>query len=252
MRTILIGFIALFALSLQGQNLLDDQGRKTGPWKVEYPNGKTLYEATFQKGIPVGEMVRYYENGGIRARMDFDSTEDRSFTTLYYKNGRQAAAGWYVQQLKDSVWTYYSEIDGTVRIREPYHHGNLHGKVQRYYPSGLPSEEVSWKMNNRNGPWVQYYEDGSRRLESQYENDTLNGPYEVFYADSTLKVRGRYLDNLNHGTWSFYDENGSEVYTIEYVKGKAVDQEKYDQLVQDSLNRFELIAEPESMEIPPF
>lgn len=235
--------------SVRGQNLMDEHGRKTGPWKIEYPNGSTLYEASFHEGRPVGKMIRYYESGAVRARMDFDSLEDKSFTRLYYKNGKPAAEGWHVKKAKDSVWTYFSEFDETVRIRESYQDGSLHGLVRSYYSSGVVSEEVNWQDNLKAGPWKQYYEDGSLRLECRYEKDQLNGDYEVFYADSTIKVSGAYLDNLSHGTWSFFDETGSEVYSIEYVNGQAVDNEKYLQLMEDSLKQFELISEPESIKL---
>ena len=80
---ILLGGIA----ALHGQNRLDEQGRKTGPWKVEYPGGKTRYEGTFHEGEPVGEMIRYYETGAVSARMMFDPDSDRSYTRLYYQSG---------------------------------------------------------------------------------------------------------------------------------------------------------------------
>lgn len=231
-----------------GQNQLDDQGRRTGPWKVEYPNGKTRYEATFKEGNPVGEMVRYYENGAVQARMQFDSSGLRSYATLYYKNSRKAAEGWYVNQEKDSVWTYFSEFDGTVRIREPYLEGKLEGNVNRYYPGGEVSEEVAWKQGQKHGDWNQYYTDGSLRLKSSYKNDSLNGLYRVYYPDSTLKVSGTYLDNQSHGMWDFYDETGSVVYSIEYEHGRALDQEKYLQLMQDTLAGFQNLPDPDTMD----
>ncbi len=241
----LLLILAAGANGLHGQNLVDEQGQKTGEWKVEYPGGNTLYEASFREGRPVGLMVRFYESGAVRARMMFDTIEDRSFTRLYYKNGKQAAEGWFVNKVKDSVWTYYSEIDGNVRIREPYLEGNLHGEARSFYPGGMVSEQVSWVQNIREGPWKQFYKDGSLRLYGRYENDILNGPYQLYYSDSVLKVRGVYLDNKSHGTWSYFDEAGEEMYAIEFLFGKAVEQEKYLQLMQDSLSRFEVIAEPE-------
>jgi len=235
-------------LGVNGQNRLDEQGRKTGPWKVDYPDGKTRYEATFKEGKPVGEMVRYYENGAVQARMEFDSSGIRSFAILYYKNGSKAAEGWYLNQEKDSVWTYFSEFDGTVRIREPYLQGKLEGNVSRYYPTGEVSEEVAWKGHRKEGAWKQYYTDGSLRLEGAYRNDSLNGPYRVYYPDSTLKVKGTYLENVSHGTWDFYDDQGSVAYSIEYEHGLAIDQEKYLQLMQDSLERFQNLPDPDTVE----
>lgn len=235
-------------LPVKGQNQLDDQGLKTGPWKVEYPNGNTLYEANFIAGKPVGEMIRYYEKGGIRARMMFDSTLDRSYTRLYYTGGKPAAEGWHVEKEKDSVWTYYSEFDGTVRIREPYEEGKLNGKVCLYYANGDISEELSWRDNVKEGAWIQYYNTGTIRLSSQYQEDQLHGNYQIFYPDGTLKVKGEYLHNKSNGTWRFYDETGEEVYALEYLSGRPVDQEKYLQWIQDSLAKYEIIVEPESIQ----
>ncbi|RPI43625.1 MAG: toxin-antitoxin system YwqK family antitoxin [Bacteroidetes bacterium] len=232
------------AATLNGQNRLDEQGRKTGPWKVIYPNGKIQYEATFREGRPVGMMVRYYDSGTVSARMMFDSTSSRSYARLYYRNGVPAAEGWYEGRVKDSVWTYYSESDGSLRIREPYMDGSLHGIVHRFYPGGAISEEVSWEENLKSGPWRQYYEDGTLRLESGYEKDLLQGPYRVYYPDSTLKMEGTYISSRSEGQWTYYDVTGEILYRIEYRNGAAVDQEKYHEMLQDSMLKFDPATEP--------
>lgn len=181
--------------------------------------------------------------------MLFDADGKRSYVYLFYTNGRAAAEGIYMDQLKDSVWTYFSELDGSVRIREPYSMGKLHGISQSYYPGGDISEEVEWKENVKHGVWKQYYQNGSARLSSQFENGMLQGSYEVYYSDGTIEIRGSYLDNRSHGTWRFYDESGKEVYAIEYVNGSPADMEKYDQWMQDSLlKKYNAPIEPEFLQ----
>ena len=246
LRALCIGLLLWPGFLLQGQNQLDDQGRKTGPWKVEYPNGMTQYEGEFVEGRPVGEMLRYYENGGLRARILFDAASSRSYAYLFYSDGRPAAEGIYVDQLKDSVWTYYSEFDASVRIREPYVMGELQGPSQRFYPDGQVSEEVDWKGNIKDGSWKHYYLNGTLRLSGQYEKGLLQGTYEVYYPDGTIEIRGEYLDNKSHGNWRFYDESGQEVYAIEYRNGSPADMEKYELWMQDSLlKKFDAPVEPE-------
>lgn len=237
---LLLGFQAL-----QGQNLVDDQGRKTGHWKVEYPNGHTLYEADFVEGRPIGEMLRYYENGMLRARMIFERESERSYVYLFYNSGKPSAEGWYINQDKDSVWTYYSDFDASVRIREPYKDGKLNGVSRSYYPMGGISEEVEWKQNVKNGAWKQYFQNGVLRLSGHYENGLLQGPYEVFLSDNTIEISGAYKDNKAHGTWRFYDDEGKEIFALEYVNGIPADMEKYEQWVQDSLIKYEVVTEPD-------
>jgi len=246
-RALSICLLLFGFLVLQGQNLVDEEGRKTGQWKVEYPNGKTLYEADFVEGRPVGEMLRYYENGVRRARMLFETGSLRSYVYLFYASGKPAAEGWYVDQDKDSVWTYYSEFDGSVRIREPYLDGKLDGAVRSYYPNGEVSEEVEWKQNVKEGKWMKYYKNRVPRLSAHFKNGLLQGSYEVYLSDNTIQIRGSYLDNKSHGTWRFYDETGNEVYVLEYVNGTPADMEKYEKWVQDSLKKY-VVSQPKSLQ----
>ena len=244
-----IALLLIGSLALNGQDPLDPQGRKTGHWKVEYPNGQTQYEADFVEGRPVGEMLRYYENGALRARMLFEAGVNQNYVHLFYTNGKPAAEGKYVDQLKDSVWTYYSEFDGSVRIRELYSDGGLHGISRSFYPGGAVSEEVEWKQNIKDGSWKQYYKNGETRLSGKYEKGMLQGSYEVFYSDGTPEISGNYLNNRSHGTWRFYDESGKEVYTLEYNNGSPADREEYDRWMQDSLTKkYEVVIEPEFLQ----
>lgn len=248
-RAIFTMFLLGGGLALQGQNQLDAEGRKTGHWKVDYPNGGTQFEADFVEGRPVGEMLRYHENGALRARLLFEVDSRRSYVYLFYSNGSPAAEGFYNDQLKDSVWTYYSEFDGSVRIREPYSNGLLEGTMQSYYPDGAVSEEVEWKQNKKDGDWKQYYKNGTQRLSGHYENGMLQGAYEVFYSDGTIEIRGNYVDNRSHGTWHFYHESGKEVYSLEYVMGSPSDREKYELWMQDSLvKKYNAPLEPEFLQ----
>lgn len=249
MNRILIAYLLVFGgLALQAQNLVDEEGRKTGQWKVEYPNGRTLYEADFVEGRPVGEMVRYHENSAVRARMFFESGSLRSYVYLFYFSGKPAAEGWYVDQSKDSVWTYYSEFDGSVRIREPYLDGKLHGLSISYYPDGRISQEVEWKQDVKEGAWKQYYKNGVPRLSGHFKNGLLQGTYEVYYPDRTIKIKGNYLLNKSNGTWYFYNERGEEIYALEYVNGAPADREKYELWIQDTLKNYEVITQPESLQ----
>ena len=236
------------AIVIQGQNLLDGEGRKTGHWKVEYPNGKIRYEGEFVEGRPVGALVRYYETGAIRARMIFDPELDRSFACLFYKNGKAAAEGWYVKQLKDSVWTYYSEYDASVRIREPYEEGKLQGCARNYYSNGQISEEVEWKQNMKEGAWKQYYLNGTQRLSGMHKDGLLHGTYEVYHSNGKIKIRGSYLENKSQGTWYFYDEEGEVIYALEYLNGAPANREKYEKWVQDTLEKYQPQTEAESFQ----
>jgi len=234
-NTGLIGFLFILSLGAMGQNRVDEKGRKTGPWKVEYPNGNTLYEGTFLEGKPVGEMTRYYESGAVRARISFGPEDGTSHAELYYKNGKPAAEGIYRDEQKDSVWTYFSEFDGSVRIRENYRLGKLNGVSRRYYADGQISEEILYDEGVKQGPWTQYYENGELRLQATYRNDKLEGEYRVWGQESNLLMEGKYRDGQSEGTWNYYDDEGKLLYSLDYRNGVPSDREKYLKMMQDPL-----------------
>ncbi len=242
---IMISILLASALAVSAQNQLDDQGRKTGRWKVDHPNGRTLYEADFLEGRPVGEMIRYYENGVIRARMVFDSSGISSYARLFFESGDEAAHGWYVNQQKDSVWTYFSAVDGSIRIREPYEDGKLHGIVRKYYSNGQVSEEVEWIRGQKQGSWKQYYPSGAPRLSAHYADDLLNGSYKVYFSNGKLEISGELLNGRSHGTWSYFDDKGEELMILEFVHGIPADRERYDQWISDTLEKYQMPLEPE-------
>ena len=72
-------------------------------------------------------------------------------------------------------------------------------------------------------------------MKGLYENHMLNGSYEVYFGDSTLMMSGQYLDDNSTGTWSYYDETGELLYSLDYKDGYPVDYERYLQLLQDTL-----------------
>jgi antitoxin component YwqK of YwqJK toxin-antitoxin module len=248
-RLLILMIIISGASALMGQNQLDDQDRKTGPWRVEYPNGKTLYEGNFLAGKPVGLMTRFYNTGSVRAKMWFDNEQDRSHAELFYKGSKIAAEGIYLGRDKDSVWTYYSDFDGSVRLREAYSMGKLHGKSLSYYPGGEVSEEHTWEMDSREGPWIQYFEDETVRLKGNYLNNMLNGTYEVYYPGRVMMMSGAYVDDISEGTWNYYDDKGELLYTLDYKEGLPVDQEKYMKLMQDTLLRHDTIETPQPVQL---
>jgi antitoxin component YwqK of YwqJK toxin-antitoxin module len=239
----LIMGMSLVTLGTLGQNRLDEQGRKTGPWRVEYPNGNTLYEGAFVEGKPVGEMTRYYESGAVRARITFGPVDGWSRAVLYYKSGKPAAEGIYRDEMKDSVWTYYSELDGSVRIREKYRLGKLEGISRRYYDDGKVSEEILYEGGMKQGPWTRYYENGDLRLEATYRDDKLEGTYRVWSPGKVPLMEGQYREGQSSGTWNYYDEKGDLLYSLEYRNGFPVDREKYLKLMQDTVLRADSIMQ---------
>lgn len=210
----------------QAQNLTDKQGRKTGHWLVTWPNGNKQYEAEFAEGNPVGLMKRYDQEGRLTAEMLFAEKGRRCDAILYYPEGKKAAEGIFINKDKDSVWNYYAEDDGAIRIRESWKKGVMDGTVISYYPNGQISEITEWISGVKEGKWEQFFDNGEKKLSGTYVAGLRNGPYTAYFPDGKIELEGQYLNDLFHASWKYYDENGEVILTLEYDRGKILNKDE--------------------------
>jgi antitoxin component YwqK of YwqJK toxin-antitoxin module len=249
LQAILIGSLLLF-ITANAQNdtinQLDAQGQKQGYWQKKYPNGKLVYEGYFQNGKPVGEMHRYYETGELKAIMSFREKSEKVYTKLYYEDGEIAGEGNYINNKKDSLWTYYSYYTGTITSTEFYVNGVKHGFERKYYANGQVSEEIEWSQNMKLGVWNQYFEDGAVKLKTTYSYNSLNGPYSFYWPNGNVYILGNFVDNKQHGTWSYFTDDGNKKSEIVYQYGKSENEEEiiakdqeFFKMVEENMGKFE-------------
>lgn len=226
MKHRIIFFIALaINLSLAAQNALDENGLKTGPWKVFHENDKIKYEATFDKGKPVGLMKRYGTDGSITASLYFYKNNDRCLVKMYSSAGTVEAEGIYDAKVKDSVWNYYG-VDEGLRMTEEYKMGKLDGSTRSFYPSGNLSMTVHYNDGQKNGTWARFFDGGDTMMVSTYINDQLYGGFRTYFPDGKLQADGKYYKDLKDGDWSYFNEDGELVTMIKYDKGEVLNPEE--------------------------
>ena len=119
------------------------------------------------------------------------------------------ADGKFVHRQKDSVWNYYSDVDGKRVASETYQEGVKEGPSIIYYPeSGKIFEWTTYHLGHKWGVWKKYFPDGRLSQEGFYLNDTLMGDFKVFFLNGKLQMKGSYKNGLQNGFWLFYDSTG--------------------------------------------
>lgn len=240
----------LFIITVDAQNdtinQVDDQGLKQGYWQKKYPNGNFIYKGYFINGKPIGEMQRYYETGELKAIMYFQEESEKVYTKLFYDDGEIAGEGYYIQNKKDSLWTYYSYYTGAITSTEMYVKGVKNGVERKYYDNGQISEEIEWSQNMKHGAWNQYFEDGVVKLKTTYAYNNLNGPYKFYWPNGNIYILGNFVDNKQHGTWSFFTDDGKKKTEIVYHYGKSENEEEiiakdqeFFKMVEENMGKFE-------------
>jgi antitoxin component YwqK of YwqJK toxin-antitoxin module len=127
------------------------------------------------------------------------------------------AEGTFVNQKKDGVWLYYSDIDGKKVAQENYSMDMLDGRKISFYPeSGDPAEIVYYKEGIKDGAFQKFYDGGKVMVAGIYESDVLDGEYTVYYENGQVEIHGYYSKGLQIGNWEYFDESGKTISEDEY------------------------------------
>lgn len=211
-------FIALPILSeAQTFNQTDASGLKQGKWSKTYGNGVPRYTGQFKNDKPYGEFKHYYENGTLQAITNYSPDGIVARTKTFHQNSQPMAIGKFIKQKKDSVWTYYSEVDGKLISDETYRKGKLQGTSRTYYPeTGKLAESIEFVNGLKHGKLRKYFPDGNIMTEGFYKNDQLEGDFTLYFPDGSIQLKGKYKAGVQVGQWHYFDEDGKEISESEF------------------------------------
>ena len=221
-------------------NKTDSKGLKQGHWIGKYDNGKVKYNGYFKDNHPVGELKRFYDDGIIKAVMNFDNTGKYARAIIDYNNGELAAEGCYYDNQKDSLWKYYSYYSKYLIADEFYQKVKKNGLSRTYFRNGKIAEELEYKDGLMNGIWKQYFDDGILKLESFYVQDERSGSFTTYYSNGITETFGYFVNNLMEKKWQYFDEEGTLKMTVDYSKGLPLDPTLLDQKDKEYFDRIDL------------
>lgn len=98
----------------------------------------------------------------------------------------------------------------------------IDGPYQEYDPEGRLVLEGSMKRGERHGIWTSYYPDGRVRSRTDYRDGKLQGVTTTFRPNGGLYYTGQHEQDVETGTWRFYDASGNLVRTVVYDSTGAV------------------------------
>jgi antitoxin component YwqK of YwqJK toxin-antitoxin module len=229
-RIFILLILSAVSLTCRSQNdtinQTDAQGLKQGYWEKRDPQGNLVYQGYFKDNKPEGEMKRYYETGELKAILNYRHNSEIVHTRFYYDTGEIAAEGLYLRNQKDSLWKYYSYYTGALTSTEIYANGVKQGIEKKYYPNGQVSEEIEWQNGIKNGMWNQYFDDRTAKMKSTCKNNQLTGPYTFYWPNGRLYIQGWFVDDKREGKWLFYTDEGKLKWELNYVKGRAENEEQ--------------------------
>jgi antitoxin component YwqK of YwqJK toxin-antitoxin module len=223
-RSILLLSIILLALCTSNAqediNRTDESGLRQGHWIKKYENGQVMYEGFFQDDKPLGEFIRYDEDGNITSILTHKKYNDTIEARFYHPNSYIAGKGQYYKQEKTGEWYYYSDyLEDHLLMKCSYIRGEPDGTSIKYHWNGEIAEELEFNEGEKSGSWKQYYTDGTLSLESSYVDGKLNGEFKSWHPNGTSEITGKYENDTRVGLWIFFNKDGSIRKEIKYNNG---------------------------------
>lgn len=220
-------FLLISSLSFNAQtaaNKTDDKGLKQGYWvKLNPTTGKPAYKGTFKDDKPFGVFKYYYsEIDTMKTIMEFKNNGTVGYATVFYMTGKKQAQGKYVNEKKDSVWTFYDE-GGNLLSMEGYKEGKKDGKSLIYYPNGEIAEERNFKNDLNHGVFKQFFEGKKVKAEGTYIEGKQVGKSAVYFPGGTPAAMGYYNERGNRNSvWLYKDKEGKVTSKDVYDDGKLL------------------------------
>jgi uncharacterized protein len=221
---------------LMGSGIIDEGGRKQGPWKEYYREGGLRAEGSYRDGIRIGSWKFYFPDGSIEQLGNFtDRGKEHGTWTWYYPDSTLRRVESYTNGLKNGEMVEYNEQG--VPIAKGTYVDDEENRFWSYQEDGYRQEGL-YVMGERDGEWKHFYPDGFLSFKGKFLDGYPDGKHIYFNSDGSLKMEGNYFVGVRHGLWKFYSENGDLLILIEYRNGVEL---KYDnQLIKPEIRQSDL------------
>jgi antitoxin component YwqK of YwqJK toxin-antitoxin module len=184
-------------------------GKRHGMAITWLPNGKVLRQATYEDGVPVGELLEANSRTGELERAATFVEGRRLITRTTEYPGRQQKktettylAAPTVEQSSDEFWN--------VRMAKYATEGSdlRHGLARAWYANGQPEQEGAYQYGKKTGTFTFWHENGQVAATGEYRDDQPVGLWVWWHENGQKSAIGRYQRGLLTGEWRWWDEAG--------------------------------------------
>jgi uncharacterized protein len=195
------------------EGIIDEQGRKKGPWTDFYPTGEVRAKGTYLDNERSGSWTYYYQKGGIEQKGRFEKDRLQGIWNWYYPNGNKWREESYFNGREDGMFVEY-DLGGNILTKGDYIGGEKEGEW--IYHVGDNMEKGSYVIGLREGVWRSYYPDGTLKYEGTYSQGNPDKRHKYYYPDGKIKEEQYYEMGIRESNWKKYDPEGNLVLTITY------------------------------------
>lgn len=224
-------FLTLFAFFPAIYSLSQDTLQEDGYRKFYYPNGKLSSEGTIKDGKPDGYWKSFYQNGMPKSEGNRRNHELDSLWKFFNEDGKVILEIFYKKGKKEGIKTTYSEQEVT---KENFKNDVKEGFTRFYFKDGKLKQEVPFVKGLEQGFGKEFDQNGTiitlteyrkgfivdrLRINRKDDQGRKQGRWFTFYENGNVRTEAGYRDDLMHGYYKEYAENGDLVKILKYESG---------------------------------
>ena len=184
-------------------------GQRHGLAIAWLPNGTTFRQATYENGLPVGELLEvnkktakvertatYTDGRKVISKTDYFSGKKQKKTEMIYLGPETT------QQAADAFWN--------ARLAKFASEGkNLrHGLAKAWFPNGKLESEGTYQYGKKSGTFTFWHENGQVAATGDYRDDQPEGQWVWWHENGQRSAFGRYQEGLLMGEWRWWNDGG--------------------------------------------
>jgi len=129
-------------------------------------------EINFTMGKKNGPAKWYYDNGKVKETDNYLDNLKQGQCQWYSQNGKLVAEYNYIKGQFDGVQKTYYEND-TLQSLATYSNNVLSGLYKEFYRNGQPKISGNYMNGQKDGPWIDYDETGKAIKTSKFKNGVV-------------------------------------------------------------------------------
>lgn len=110
-------------------------------------------------------------------------------------------------------------VDGG-KIQSVFMQGVLNGESRGVFENGKTSHVMTFKNNQKDGPFKQFDENGKLLMQAGFKDNKLNGEFTAYYPNGNPSVKEVYRDDMLNGPKTTYYETGKLKSLVNFVNNR--------------------------------
>lgn len=182
-------------------------GKRHGKATWFYPNGKPMQISTFVDGVINGELIRYEEDGSVKAKEEYQDGRKVETQVDYYANKQKRSETKYLHPklviaMQDDFWNV------TLAAFAARGEARQHGVWTAWHQNGQKMEEGTFDFGRRVGKFYSWHANGQKASEGDYHEGKQHGAWTWWHANGQKQTSGNYTHGRRSGDWAWWNEEG--------------------------------------------